>query len=74
MAEFNSAWGNGECFPGVENRLADLGDRAAARIILNIRAGMRLATSDLEGVIKLGSAAAYLLGIRPYLKKEVDRD
>jgi hypothetical protein len=71
VAEFNSAWGNGECFPGVENELRDAGDRAAVRIILNVRAAMALGTSDLAPAIKLGSAAMYFLRLGSYA--EVNR-
>lgn len=72
VTKFNSAWDGGECFPGVENSLSDLGDRSAVRILLNIRAAMQLATPDVNGVIKIGSAAQHLLRIGPHYE-EADR-
>ncbi len=71
MAEFKHtsgretfAWAKGEPFPGVENKVADAGDRAAIRLILNLRVAMPLGTRDLAGVVALGSAALYLMSDR----------
>ena len=50
-----------ECFPAVEDSLPDLGDRAAVRLLLNIREAMQFETPDVTGVVILGSAALHLM-------------
>ncbi len=64
------AWDKGEPFPGAENKSPDPGDRAAIRLLLNIRAALPLATSDLNPVVILGNAALYLMTGHSVVERE----